>query len=523
MMNETEFASKIRTKYPGVYDGIGDKELASKVVAKYPQYESQVQIGPDVSKFESALRGGAQGLSLGSADEGSAAIRAVKDYLLNKFEQGESGYGDIYRRLRDESREKDRLAREANPKTFMGSQVAGAILPAAAATIGTKGAALPAVAGRLGAMGVAEGLGHSEADLTKGEIGQGAQDAALGGLVGLATPVVAKGAGTVAKNLFKKGADAAGSVADVQASKALGLTGAQRGKVGEATARRIGREALDDDIVRPFASDEAMLTQLQRTRGDAGRTIGRVESMIDEAGAVKPQGARPLADLMRSISRFEGTEGGKPIANQFKKALVDLEAFNEQPSVEGLQNLKNIYGQLARPKGALATESKAGYEEALHAITREIDRTVAKGAKELGDPSLYDDFVRSKRQYHLLGRGEEALEKKIVSETGKKSVGLTDLMVGGGIGLGTMNPVAGLAAVGGKKLLEANGPQVTATTARGLQRMLEETPNIFGSFTPVLQRAAERGVQHLITTNYVLQQQSPEYRKQLDYIDGYNQ
>lgn len=49
-MNPTEFAQKIRAKYPGSYDNIPDEELARKVVQKYPTYASSVNFSVDLTK-----------------------------------------------------------------------------------------------------------------------------------------------------------------------------------------------------------------------------------------------------------------------------------------------------------------------------------------------------------------------------------------------------------------------------------------------------------------------------------------
>lgn len=42
-MTPSEFAEKIRSKYPGAYDKVDDETLARKVVEKYPQYADKVQ------------------------------------------------------------------------------------------------------------------------------------------------------------------------------------------------------------------------------------------------------------------------------------------------------------------------------------------------------------------------------------------------------------------------------------------------------------------------------------------------
>lgn len=42
-LTTTEFAKRVRAKYPGEYDSIDDDELTRRVVKKYPEYESQVE------------------------------------------------------------------------------------------------------------------------------------------------------------------------------------------------------------------------------------------------------------------------------------------------------------------------------------------------------------------------------------------------------------------------------------------------------------------------------------------------
>ena len=49
-MTPQEFAQKIRTKYPGAYDGVPDDVLTQKVVEKYPVYASQVNLKTNPSE-----------------------------------------------------------------------------------------------------------------------------------------------------------------------------------------------------------------------------------------------------------------------------------------------------------------------------------------------------------------------------------------------------------------------------------------------------------------------------------------
>src|ERR1041384_3075493 len=41
-MTTSEFAAKIRDRFPGAYDNLSDDDLTRRIVAKYPQYAPQV-------------------------------------------------------------------------------------------------------------------------------------------------------------------------------------------------------------------------------------------------------------------------------------------------------------------------------------------------------------------------------------------------------------------------------------------------------------------------------------------------
>lgn len=130
----------------------------------------------EVSKLESALRGGAQGLTLGFPDEATAALERLVT-------------GKPYEQALQESRQAYKEAQEANPVTYTGSEIAGAVLPAVA----TGGGSTPLTLGRLATIGAVEGglrgLGGSEGQ----NIGEIAQDVATGGALGGILPGVGRG------------------------------------------------------------------------------------------------------------------------------------------------------------------------------------------------------------------------------------------------------------------------------------------------------------------------------------------
>lgn len=152
----------------------------------------------DVSKTESGARGAAQGLSMGFADEITGGLESAFTHKT-------------YEQARDESRAAYDESQEANPATYMGSQVAGGIASAFVPGLNVaKGASMAAKIGMGAGLGGATGLGNSEADLTKGEYGDALKDTAMGAAIGgglsslaeVAIPIATKGLGSV-KGSFK--------------------------------------------------------------------------------------------------------------------------------------------------------------------------------------------------------------------------------------------------------------------------------------------------------------------------------
>lgn len=156
----------------------------TKPIASTPASAPAAPIG----KLKSAVLGASQGASMGFGDEGAALIADIgKGMMTGKMPTVEG-----YRAARDQFRGKISAARKENPKSYIGGELAGS-----AATMlipGTQATTIP----KLAAIGAAQGLGNSEADLTRGNFGGAAKDTAVGGaagaVLGAVAPAVVKGA-----------------------------------------------------------------------------------------------------------------------------------------------------------------------------------------------------------------------------------------------------------------------------------------------------------------------------------------
>lgn len=155
----------------------------------------------------SAMRGAAQGASLGFIDEATAGVGGLYDYVQGKIgSRGSISLSDAYKTRRDTIREADARAEAENPKAYFGGQITGALgtamIPGAGALNAAKGASIATVAGKGAISGAIAGAGSARnlidvpAETLKG--------AAVGGALGGAI----SGAGKVATALIEKMAPA---------------------------------------------------------------------------------------------------------------------------------------------------------------------------------------------------------------------------------------------------------------------------------------------------------------------------
>src|SRR5258706_15994025 len=93
-MTPSEFANKIRTKYPGQYDDLSDTDLTSKILSKHPQYNDMVYNAnqfaqPEQNLAKKALQYGAQstlnvgGEALDALKSGYQTLKTVGSDIMN--------------------------------------------------------------------------------------------------------------------------------------------------------------------------------------------------------------------------------------------------------------------------------------------------------------------------------------------------------------------------------------------------------------------------------------------------------
>jgi hypothetical protein len=152
---------------------------------------------------ESILRGAAQGASFGFSDELEGGAKAAYETAFGDKKLDD--FKKTYQTERDLARSKNEKAAEDNPALYTGSEitagVASSFIPGMGILNAGKGATTAVKLGKAAATGGLAGLGLSNADLTKGDVGGAIEDTAMGAGTGALVQGAFTGAGKLAKNL----------------------------------------------------------------------------------------------------------------------------------------------------------------------------------------------------------------------------------------------------------------------------------------------------------------------------------
>lgn len=350
--------------------------------------------------------------------------------------------------------------------------------------------------------------GASNADLTKGEIGQDVYDTSKGVITGkvlgsaleAATPLIQKGA----QNL---------------AIKHLRPTAATAANLGSERLGQIGQEALDSGAIKAGSK--------------IGATAERLRNLSDEVGALK-------GDIVnQSDAHLDPTQ----IADRFDKEVIEpLRGTAENQSVvQALEAKKQSFLDQYTPEeapadGAAPDMTPAQVEAEKTAVQGNINYNTDPSVKvqgmkgwasvlrQSGEDAISDPaFIPAKQSYGNLESAQGMAER---------TAGLVDGGTGllGHIGdtaantMGIGGAVAGhpasLAIPVARSLTKGRVASAGAVTLDSLGKALKSNPQIFGAYAAPLAAAAQRGSDALSATHFILSQQSPEYRDITDILTG---
>lgn len=501
-MHYSEFAQRIKQKYPGAYDSLDDRDLAQRVIDKYPQYATAVDMsGPSMA--ESAVRGAAQGLTLGHADELTGALESL---MTDKS----------YEQARDESRANYEAAHEAHPVVSTISEMGGST---PAYLLGAAGG-LPGMA----AVGALQGEGKSDAPIISKET---AINAGLGAGLNMALHGAGKWVSGKLASLAPK--------AEEQAVRAIGGTANEIRNLGEAKSHELGRTILNKKLLNVAPGE--LPDQIAAMKAEIAPIYEKFLGSVPEEKWLKPQ---QIVDDLEAL-KTQLTKGGTGGYDADKIALVDKaiatiegkpakavslpgESFEElglPPKVE-LPELPN------RPGTALAPETVKGIKTDLQDVAKwqqgentlrgNTNRAIAGTVRRTFEKSL--DDVPGTEAYKAANKawGQTEVLEDMAMRTAAKSFGApivtgTDAAFGA-LGMLTGSPVRAIESMGIRRAIRfVFSPKNIARTYDALSKNAGLAEPIFGKFAPIIVNAARRGPQALAVTHYTMQQRDPAYRE----------
>lgn len=414
---------------------ISDADMA-KLEQSQPQPAKKVLSDEDIAKLEaasqyspleSAGRGAMQGATLGFGDEIAGAVQALPEAITS-----DKKLKDLYQKYRDIQRKKNDEAQKQNPKSFFAGNVVGGLAPVAL----TGGAAAPeTLAGAIGlgaSYGAASGLGSSEADLTKGQVGQAAKDTAIGAGIGAGTGAVMHGIGQALapKNLENKaainavkGMGGAPSAENLQTGKTVlqeGLLPLKGGSSAVQAGIGTAKEYAEQEAIPILKKTTEVLGQNPSIVDD----IPTLPSKLDELKGMfqKSYAGSDASEVAKSTdklgeywaAKFESV-GENPIGLRRLRIALDNEIkakdpkafkFNNSPdpAVKFMLDMRNVVNEHI---GNLVEAASKGAGEEYQGIMQKYSQLIK--AESLAGKGVAQDITNPPGQFNLKDFGVESL------------------------------------------------------------------------------------------------------------------
>lgn len=406
------------------------------------QEPAQLSSSPQVSPVESAIRGGAQGLSMGFADEATARLESIAK-------------GIPYEQALQETRAKYKQAQEANPITYTGSEIVGGVAPAFIPGIGQ--AATGAKLGRLALAGAGtgalSGLGYSEGK----DIGEVAKDVGIGGALGGTLPIAGRGVQSAIQKV--KPAIDTGIKAGISAVTGKGsqyLEKLERNPEQIKRMEKIFTESAPEEIAK--LSNQLADIATSDPFGKRALAYSRKSyKILDNAGDNIKIDRNQITEYLNNIAASKSTSTSKVdkyLSNELSKRADDIsqkypQTLNGREAKKLIQEidkdrkillpergkqldkfdsaeyreLNNLRSQIDQPLKVQSPEYKESMKPVAEAteLSSLLDRfKVDTFQGKIGDPKLAEKYIKGKLASSKTGLSDIATENQTISKLEKE-------------------------------------------------------------------------------------------------------
>lgn len=496
------------------------KDRAKKIEQKEEKQEASIP--------ESAIAGVAQGATLGFADELTAAIGGLKDYIEQGGKLDLDEYYDIRKKL---IRKEDDRKEKANPKTFMAGEFAGgAATSAIPGVAAAKGASLSSQVAKNAGLAAIEGVGRSEKeellDIVKDGLRAGMTGAAITGSMGAAGKGLNK-----AKGLKDKTGKWLQEKANERAVKSLDpILSQQEYLTRKDLVQKLGKEMLDEKAVTFGAGVNQIADKTTDLLEQSGERIGDIRDIVDSDDAVSfSKLIKDASDDM--VDSAASTTAKQTQAKRFLKEAQNLAGVKKggpgfssvvRPS-DSIDNAQKVIKELSddipfhKPPSEWTPAQKALYKTRKNLVSQIDDHVAAKR------PDLADEYKALKERFGLFKDADKILDKSVARQGRNRSLSLTDYIAAAGVGNNkedgiVMKIVAPLV----NKLVRERGNSALAVSLNKVGKLMESNPDKLGKFGKALGKALEGGNKSFLATHAVLMN-DPEYKRIIEEDeDGQN-
>lgn len=423
-------------------------------------------------KLESFGRSALQGLTGGFADEIAGGI----EHLAT---------GKPYSQARDESRINFKTAEEANPVTSTLGNLAGGVASFAVPGLGAVGKGLSGAIQTGAKLGGIYGLGNSEADLTKGQVGDAATDAlkgaGVGAVLGGASDIAGKGLSFVGSKVAQTTGDAFNPW--LQRALALGAK-AKDLKRGDPLRERLQRAVPVLDEMGLFAkgADGKLPNEMdfvKRVDAYRQRTTDGMRDAVNKAGGLQLDLGDAVHGVQSSTAEIiANAPRGERDLLQSKLDDVLNDMADTGGDVAKMLQVKRNAGGWAQWDSRKSTDENNLYKAINGALDDHVTGAVDAAVQKSGGTEA-QTLSKLNQQYAAISTAEKLLVDKVAQ--GQASSGLFGVKdaisasVGGAVGSMVGGPVGGAlgygaAALGGAAIKSTEGRLLRAQVGQALQQ-----------------------------------------------------
>ena len=460
------------------------------------------------SALEAGIQGAFEGASLGWRDELAGALEAGGQFLGVKGLGGKFSdiglqdsisadqLGKVYEETKQRRERELSKIQEAQPEAFLAGNLAGGLATSFAVPN-------PATLGGRIAMGAGTGAlaGAGQADE-----GKALQGAALGGLVGGAVVPAAEKVGSLlsagAQKLSPKFSDAAETLAE----KSTGATGKELQGFKSGT----GRFLLDKGIIKFGDSAENIAQRAGDAMDVAGGIMDDVLKELDSKGVTISQD-NIVTLLEQRLSAMKDNASLAPAARQLQSVIDDIiNTGKSEISPILAEETKRGFRKIAKfNKG---TDVGEAGREAYGAYQHSVEDAAQKLS-----PELAEQFKNVKQTWGTLAPVELAATRRTATLQQSPIGGLLDVATANAGSIGGLPGMAASAA--SRRIIAPRVSSSTAVTFDAIGKLLKAAPEKLGKYHRILNNSAERGINSVAITDYLLSQQDPEYREMKRQLD----